>query len=210
MTYFILTNGRNYLTINLKDNSVKTVPTENLAFHFESEKKAKNVLSNLPKCFKNLNYYCSVVTEEEPKSDKSGKIIDCKHYTTNTDIELDEDFVNINDILSITQPFDSLVSYLSGKREHLENKLKILNGRMNDIEHCIEFKSVNACEGYKLYKQLRDVRIERRKVKNSLLILDIIDSSMSDMYRNTNNITFRIEGIQNRIYQIRQQEELFK
>ena len=45
-----------------------------------------------------------------------------------------------------------------------------------DIEHYIEFNAgkLNACDGYKAYKLLQDVLLQRRKVKDELQMINVV------------------------------------
>ena len=47
-----------------------------------------------------------------------------------------------------------------------------IEGELNDLMHEIELgNSKNVCQGYLLYKQIRDLRIERRRCKEEVEIL---------------------------------------
>ena len=51
-------------------------------------------------------------------------------------------------------------------------EIKRIEGELNDLMHEIELgQSRNVCQGYSLYKQIRDLRIERRRCKEEAEIL---------------------------------------
>ena len=51
-------------------------------------------------------------------------------------------------------------------------EIKRIEGELNDLMHEIELgTSRNVCQGYSLYKQIRDLRIERRRCKEEAEIL---------------------------------------
>jgi len=58
-----------------------------------------------------------------------------------------------------------------------EQVIRDTEGELMDLEHEIELSEArNAAEGYKLYKDLRDTRIRRRKAKNE-------NAGMKELYQ---------------------------
>ncbi|MBU5342300.1 hypothetical protein [Caldifermentibacillus hisashii] len=55
------------------------------------------------------------------------------------------------------------------KREIKQSELEI-----EDLEHVLEFSNFNASDGYKLAKELKEVRQRRRTLKNELELLEVI------------------------------------
>ena len=74
--------------------------------------------------------------------------------------------------------------------------------------HAIEFNSYNARDGYKIYKLLHDLRLERRKYKDEQIIADVMKSSFASS--NWELARTRVEDLKDRQYQVRNLEELFK
>ena len=77
-----------------------------------------------------------------------------------------------------------------------------------DIEHAAEFYTLNASQGYKLYKMLHDTRIKRRDYKDEL---QKIESTLGTSIRsaNMNNLEKSILGLEHRQYTPRVNKELF-
>lgn len=63
-----------------------------------------------------------------------------------------------------------LVKLVDIKRnyEYLVNRYDEVEKAHQDILHYIEFADLNAVEGYKIYKKLKEIRIERRLIKEEL------------------------------------------
>lgn len=59
--------------------------------------------------------------------------------------------------------------YDEAKREIKQCELEI-----EDLEHVLEFSNFNASDGYKLAKELKEVRQKRRTLKNELELLEVI------------------------------------
>lgn len=77
-----------------------------------------------------------------------------------------------------------------------------------DIEHYIEFNAgkLNACDGYKAYKMLQDVLLERRKVKDELQIINVVRDRMSL----PDDIETKIKELESRTYEPRELKHLFE
>ena len=75
---------------------------------------------------------------------------------------------NANQLLEIMDSF-------STRKKLLEKKLSELDKGVIDVEHEIEAEeSLNVVRGYDLCKAIKDIKVERRKIKNELHILDVL------------------------------------
>lgn len=118
-----------------------------------------------------------------------------------------------------TKPTSSqyIVSVLSDAATKLNNRHTVLSDELSkydrqcsDIEHYIEFNAgkLNACDGYKAYKLLQDVLVQRRKVKDELEILKVVKDKMAipdDMA----SIDVRLQALAARRYEPREFKWLF-
>ena len=100
---------------------------------------------------------------------------------------------------------------LNDRHTVLSDELSKYDRQCSDIEHYIEFNAgkLNACDGYKAYKLLQDVLVQRRKVKDELEILQVVKDKMAipdDMA----NITARLQTLAARRYEPRELKWLFE
>lgn len=59
-----------------------------------------------------------------------------------------------------------------------------MDRKQQDILHCIEFGTFNACEGYKICDMLKKIRTERREIKNEINALNILyDGFIKQIYK---------------------------
>lgn len=72
------------------------------------------------------------------------------------------------DITKEVQSFYSFLSTVTQKKDSLDELQSNLDLEQEDLLHAIEVKSVNVVDGYKLYKRLHDLRVERRKIKDDI------------------------------------------
>lgn len=90
--------------------------------------------------------------------------------------------------------------------ERNEEVIKQAEGELLDLEHEIELSNPkNARDGYKLYKELRDVRVRRRVAKDENQILQ----DMYDFFQSPQGQSFKskIQSIQGNSAKLRSMQE---
>lgn len=191
---YVLYNNKYYLMHNTIG---QFVPTSELSesFQFNDKTKADNALANLPKQMRNLGYFVQQV-------DVPFKPVDLDQF--NSDLE----FVNYNSALVQIGSFCDLHDQLVARATWAEYKLQEVENKIQDVLHAIEFNLYNARDGYKIYKLLHDLRLERRKYKDEQIIADVMKSGFADS--NWELVRTRVDGLKNRQYHVREMEELFE
>ena len=169
-------------------------PELNESFQFNDKIKADNALANLPKQMRNLGYFVQQV-------DASSKPVDFDQFT---DIEL----VNYDSALAQIGSFCDLHDQLVARATWVEYKLQEVENKIQDVLHAIEFNSYNARDGYKIYKLLHDLRLERRKYKDEQIIADVMKSGFAGS--NWELARTRVDDLKDRQYHVREMEELFE
>lgn len=190
---YVLYNNKYYLM----QNAIKQfVPTTELneAFQFFDKTKAENALANLPKQTRNLGYFVIQISNTD-------KPVDFDQFT---DIEL----VNYDSALAQIGSFCDLHDQLVARATWVEYKLQEVNNKIQDVLHAIEFNSYNARDGYKIYKLLHDLRLERRKYKDEQIIADVMKSGFAGS--NWELVRTRVDDLKDRQYHVREMEELFE
>ena len=191
---YVLYNQKYYLM----QNAIKQfVPTPELSesFQFNDKTKAENALSNLPKQMRNLGYFVQQI-------DTPTKPVDFDQL--NSELEL----VNYDSALAQIGSFCDLHDQLVARATWVEYKLPEVDNKIQDVLHAIEFNSYNARDGYKIYKLLHDLRLERRKYKDEQIIADVMKSGFANS--NWELARTRVDDLKDRQYHIREMEELFK
>ena len=178
-------------------NAIKQfVPTPELneSFQFSDKTKADNALANLPKQMRNLGYFVQQI-------DTPTKPVDFDQFTN---VEL----VNYDSALAQIGSFCDLHDQLVARATWVEYKLQEVENKIQDVLHAIEFNSYNARDGYKIYKLLHDLRLERRKYKDEQIIADVMKSGFAGS--NWELARTRVDDLKDRQYHAREMEELFK
>lgn len=190
---YVLYNNKYYLM----QNAIKQfVPTTELneAFQFIDKTKAENALANLPKQTRNLGYFVIQISNTDKPVD----------FDQLTDIEL----VNYDSALAQIGSFCDLHDQLVARAPWIDHKLTEVENKIQDVLHAIEFNSYNARDGYKIYKLLHDLRIERRKYKDEIFIRELIDNNVHNV--DWGKFRSRVKDVKDRQYHVREMEELFK
>ena len=190
---YVLYNNKYYLM----QNAIKQfVPTTELneAFQFFDKTKAENALANLPKQTRNLGYFVIQISNTD-------KPVDFDQFT---DIEL----VNYDSALAQISSFCDLYDQLVARAPWIDHKLTEVDNKIQDVLHAIEFNSYNARDGYKIYKLLHDLRLERRKYKDEIFIRELIDDNIHSV--DWKKFRSRVKDVKDRQYHVREMEELFK
>lgn len=169
-------------------------PELNESFQFNDKTKAENALSNLPKQMRNLGYFVQQI-------DAPSKPVD---FDRNTNLDL----VDYDSALAQIGSFCDLHDQLVARAAWVEYKLQEVENKIQDVLHAIEFNSYNARDGYKIYKLLHDLRLERRKYKDEQIIADVMKSGFAGS--NWELARTRVDNLEDRQYHVREMEELFE
>ena len=190
---YVLYNQKYYLM----QNAIKQfVPTPELSesFQFNDKTKADNALSNLPKQMRNLGYFVQQI-------DAPSKPLEIDGFDNS-------DLVNYDLALTQIGSFCDLHDQLVARATWVEYKLQEVENKIQDVLHAIEFNSYNARDGYKIYKLLHDLRLERRKYKDEQIIADVMKSGFAGS--NWELARTRVDDLKDRQYHVREMEELFE
>ena len=190
---YVLYNQKYYLMHNAIGQWTPT-PELNESFQFNDKTKADNALSNLPKQMRNLGYFVQQI-------DAPSKPVDFDQFTN-------VDLVDYDSALAQIGSFCDLHDQLVARATWVEYKLQEVENKIQDVLHAIEFNSYNARDGYKIYKLLHDLRIERRKYKDEQIIADVMKSGFAGS--NWELVRTRVDDLKDRQYHVREMEELFE
>lgn len=88
----------------------------------------------------------------------------------------------------------------------LKDEYLHIEKRKQDLLHEIELSSkVNACDGYKKYRELKTLLERRREIKDETLVVNILlESNIGQLA--AVNFRRRVEGLKSRTYLYREQD----
>ena len=200
MAQYVITDGTRWI---MRDRKGKYVPTscEVLAGVY-SNKQANSIFQNsLSKALKSCFHLQKI-----DKPPELVKQITQEEVKENTETPSRSE--NIQYWVDKVSDLNGLASEALHRKDILLNQLSKVDQELSDINHYIEFCNLNAAQGYKAYKMIKDRRIIRRSIKNELDVLNIILSKKISETA-TDEIHKAITGMDNRKYEPRVLNELF-
>ena len=96
----------------------------------------------------------------------------------------------VEEVKIIIAKLDEIDNYNSS----LPQKQSVLDEKTQDILHYIENNKISAFGCYRIFKELKKIRIERRKVKEDMDLLRVYDTNKNKIL-SSNNRKFLIQEI---------------
>ncbi len=79
----------------------------------------------------------------------------------------------VDEIKEIVEKLDELDNYSIA----LPQKLSVVDSKEQDILHLIENSKISTFNAHKILKELKDIRQERRKIKNDMELLKVVEDN---------------------------------
>ena len=123
--------------------------------------------------------------------------------------KVEEPIDNTDSSTYIISVISEAVGKLNCRHTALVDKLSKYDRQRTDVEHYIELNAgkLNACDGFKAYKLLQDVLVERRKIKDELSIIQTVRSRIASPEEIAD---IEVNELSNRSYTPREFTHLFE
>ena len=200
MAQYVITDGTRWI---MRDKHGRYVPTscEALADVFSNKQATGIFQSNLSKALKSVF--------RVQKIDEPSKLIkQISQETAQKNTERVSTAENLQRWIDKIDGLNGLATEALHRKDELVQQLSKVDQELSDVNHYIEFCNLNAAQGYKAYKMIKDRRIKRRSIKNELQVVDIILSKKISETA-TDEIKKAIDGMDQRTYEPRVLNELF-
>lgn len=200
MAQYVITDGTRWI---MRDRKGKYVPTscEALADVFTNKQATGIFQSNLSKALKSVFRVQKI--DEPPKLIKQ-----ISQETVQENTKKVSTAENVQRWIDKIEGLNGLATEALHRKDELVQQLSKVDQELSDVNHYIEFCNLNAAQGYKAYKMIKDRRIKRRSIKNELQVVDII-LSKKICETATDEIQKAIAGMDQRTYEPRVLNELF-
>ena len=83
----------------------------------------------------------------------------------------------IEEITNISKSLNKIQSYM----RNLPSKLEKLNWKLLDLEHLIENNTLSTKECYRVVREIKKIRIQRRQVKNDIELYNTFKDNQSKL-----------------------------
>lgn len=200
MAQYVITDGTRWI---MRDRHGRYVPTscKALADVFSNKQATGIFQSNLSKALKSVFRVQKI--DEPPKLIKQ-----ISQETVQENTEKVSTAENVQRWIDKIEGLNGLATEALHRKDELVQQLSKVDQELSDVNHYIEFCNLNAAQGYKAYKMIKDRRIKRRSIKNELQVVDII-LSKKICETATDEIQKAIAGMDQRTYEPRVLNELF-
>lgn len=198
MARYVITDGKRWIK---KDKKGRYSPTTCGSFAEEfSKDKADKVLNN------SLTKGLRTIFRVEKASDipKNVKPVSKEDMIETEKVQVSE---NITRWIEKVESLNGLFDEANKRNEELTSELSKVDKELSDLLHYIEFAKLNAAQGYKAYKMVKERRTKRRHIKNEMDVLAVILSqNANDISKNIKN---KLNEMDKRTYNPREIKELF-
>lgn len=202
---FTISNGDFYIA--QFSTGLKPVRTKEEAIQFKTYDKASSFMLNMPKSFKNLGYH--IEGKAEAVQTTQTQMRPQQNPSEHKKVIVKYDSSYIQGIKNRIVQMGDFISELKNKRQEASNIVDRCEREIFDLEHNAEFYNKNACEGYKMWRRLGEIRRERRRAKDLIVIVDaILEDNSFDGILSQKTLN-RISGLENRTYSIRELDDIF-
>jgi len=213
---WIITNGSLYIRTG-SDNRPTTTKSKEDARKFDTRVKAENVCVCLPGAYRNLGFFVSAeekeVTLDEGLDGRIPYRVAAqpvgKPELVKEANQLDTNYLDLNYVFEEVQRFETFVRKFEEQEQEIKQQQLHAEARIFDIMHAAELNSLNACEGFKLYKLLHEARVQRRQCKDALMALALLRESINGNI-SAGKITDTIAHFPQRTFAPRALPELFE
>lgn len=197
--FFSINDGSHW--IRVADPLAATVLTQT---------KANNILANMIKPKDRGGWSVQAwkapeVPQEEPAKKSRAK----DPAKAQEEAEKKEKAAFLDQWLAKADEFKHYYEDLLERKQALIEELRTVSAELCDIEHYIEFTSLNASGGYRAYRMLKERLLRRRQIKDELLCISIFLRAEPRNILN-GNLTRQIAGLGTREYGPRVLTELFE
>jgi len=167
---YVISNGHNYI-MKRKGGRICATCDINLALQFESKGLAICEINKLPAGYKNGHYAPKSMDEATIAGRSPNITAPVAKNTYAFQMEDSEWLAKLKKDLVIT---DRTMCNLNEMYSKVYGDLTAAGDEIDDLEHAIEFKTVNAAQGYQLMAELKRARRKRREAKDAKFLLEII------------------------------------
>lgn len=200
MNQYVITDGVRYVYRNYQNKYV-AAPGEAMADTFTLRQANGIFTSSLPKQLRRGFRIQKCNVSNNHGSEPKGKTYNQEDGEATSD--------NVKNWVEKIADYHGLVQEAQQRRSDLIDQLSTVDKELQDCLHYIEFNTLNASQGYKAYKMVRERRLKRRAIKNEL---DILTTFLSKNYGKTaaSEVQDVVEKINQRLYKPRVLTELFE
>lgn len=209
---FVLTNGHTYIT-KKSNGKFTTTYDSGLASIYDTEAKAWNVLSCLPKAYKETGY----LPKQNDSKAKTGaekeilsKVAPPQAHKRSESFSFptkDSDW--LAEFKKNLRIVDQTLGGLKKMYAQVYGDLTRTADDIDDIEHAIELIKPNAAKAFYFEDELRKARKDRRECKDAMMLIELVMKFNLDDW-GTGKVDNALRSLDNRSYMPKNRRDLFE
>jgi len=202
MVAYVLSDGTGrYIRKDNGSGKYVSVKGEKYALQFQTSESALKILYNsIPKTIRD-NFGVEEIVIEDVKTTKNMDVVKGIINKNIVDNEISSWLTKVDAFIELTENVEARIV-------ELVELLSTTDKEICDIQHYIEFSSLNAYQGWLATSMLQNRLRQRRKYKDELAALNLIKSCKIDS-KSIENLHRSVDGLGGRKYSPRVLSELF-
>lgn len=200
---YVITNGEFYISQKL--NNITNDINQAKIFNDISSANA-SYKNSVSKVIKKMNYKVQPIDLNSELYEECDSDCECDYNLES--ISNSYSLVDIEELKDLLSILSEKFSLLKRNKDFLIRQESNIDKAISDILHYIEFNNFSASDGYKLCKKLKELRLHRRKIKNELELINIINMHTCNNIAN-GNTNKAINELENKAYSPRVFKDLF-
>jgi len=202
MVAYVLSDGAGrYIRKDNGSGKYVSVKGEKYALQFQTSESALKILYNsIPKTIRD-NFGVEEIVIEDVKTTKNMDVVKGIINKNIVDNEISSWLTKVDAFIELTENVEARIV-------ELVELLSTTDKEICDIQHYIEFSSLNAYQGWLATSMLQNRLRQRRKYKDELAALNLIKSCKIDS-KSIENLHRSVDGLGGRKYSPRVLSELF-
>jgi hypothetical protein len=191
---YIITDGTQYISTKNGIHSVQNIKQATDMTLL----KASNILKTIPKTLSQIADWSILPLPEKSEN------------TSNNDsnFRYDVEYMDLDTVIDSIKQLSTQAEKLTKYNKSINSHLAEVNLEIEDMYHYIEFNTLNAAQGYKAYKMLKERLIKRRYLKDEQILLESIQEKNMLTYTQE-HLENEINKLESRNYRPRVLNELF-
>lgn len=195
MDYVIVSRDKRVF-VKIGQNGRPETCAESNAQHFEYS-KAKNIVNSMPKTMQRFRFSVEAVPEIPPPKPVEDKIIASDGW---------EPSVELQSWTTRIVQASTLLRDARKRKTELTHELSNVDKQINNLRHEVRLgKPLNACLGYKKYKEWKGIEEKRGSIKDELFMVnEILNCNLNELdEKKAKNI---ISALKDRVFSIREED----
>lgn len=194
MDYVIRNEAGVFIKLNENGSPITCNESQKGLFEYS---KANNICASLPKTIRKMNFKVEAIPDIPLRVDKE-KVLNSNTYKPSE---------NITRWINKIGQFEDVLGEITARNDELNAELSEVDLKLQDVLHNIEL--ADKCDMYSAWQivsQIRDLRKQRRNIKDEKLVLSGI-KSQGITYLSRSSVQKCVDGLSKRKYRIRIVEE---